>query len=192
MVTSTTSVSRWQRSQFQRLFEEGGVFAYPTESVFGLGCDPLNPDAMARILEIKQRPVEKGMILVAASLEQLMPWIVLPKGAARRRITTVRAHPTTWLVPAAPDTPHWITGDHTQIAVRITTFAPVVALCESVDSPIVSTSANRAGHPALRTGIQVRKALGDQLDTIVPGGTGGGVRPSEIVDLKSGAILRKG
>ncbi len=184
--------SNWKLRQFSRLFEEGGVFAYPTESVYGVGCDPLNGEAVERLLGIKQRSWTKGVILIASSVEQLEPWVVLRSAKDRKRLATPQPRPTTWLVAAADGAPRWITGLHQKVAVRITTFPAVVQLCESVDSPLVSTSANLAGHPAARDALMVRNHLGNQLDRVLSGETGGVAKPSEIRDFDSQQVVRAG
>lgn len=182
----------WKMRQFRRLFVRGGVFAYPTESVYGLGCDPLNREAVERVLEIKRRDPAKGMILIASNLEQLEPWIEPLQGAERRRLATPQARPTTWLVPASEGAAEWIRGSHSRIAVRITTFPPVRQLCNAVGSALVSTSANLAGHRAQKSAILVRKTVGNQLDAIISGETGGVAQPSEIRDFYSGEVVRPG
>ncbi|MBT3308149.1 MAG: tRNA threonylcarbamoyladenosine biosynthesis protein RimN [Gammaproteobacteria bacterium] len=188
----TPQYTHWQLRRFSRLFAAGGVFAYPTESVYGLGCDPANEEAVLRLLRLKQRDPAKGLILIASDGEQLEPWIALRHSQDLKKISQQQSRPTTWLVPASKQAPWWITGEHKRIAVRITHFAPVVQLCETVDGALVSTSANRAGHPAQRSGVMVKKAFGNQLDTILWGGTGGVAQPSEIRDLYSGEVVRSG
>ncbi len=184
--------SGWRLRQFSRLFGQGGVFAYPTESVYGLGCDPLCQKAVERVLEIKQRNPAKGVILVASSLQQLQPWIMLrcPEDGAALQVPQLR--PTTWLVPAADRVPWWIRGEHETIAVRITRFAPVVQLCEMVHSALVSTSANVAGHRPGRNALSVRKSMVNQVDMILAGDTAGVAQPSEIRDFYSGRVIRSG
>ncbi len=189
---TSSCYSPWRLRQFSRLFFSGGVFAYPTESVYGLGCDPWNREAALRLLEIKQRDPSKGVILIASSIEQLAPFLSLPKSSDLRRLGAIRKRPITWIVPVSAQTPWWIRGEHQSVAVRITEFPPVVELCNHVGSPLVSTSANLAGHPSLRSAVSVRRSLGKQLDMVVSGATGGFLSPSEIRDFRSGAVIRAG
>lgn len=192
MVSAYSPYSAWKMRQFVRLFESGGVFAYPTESVYGLGCDPMNYEAVERILALKRRDPAKGMILIASDLQQLEPWIALRRRADKKKLAAPQKRPTTWLVPAAEDAPWWIRGHHSRIAVRLTRFSPVVQLCESVASALVSTSANFAGHPPQKKVMPVVKSMGNQLDAVVYGETGSVAQPSEIRDFYSGEVIRAG
>ena len=189
---TSSCYSPWKLRQFSRLFFSGGVFAYPTESVYGLGCDPWNHEAVFRLLKIKQRDPSKGVILIASSVDQLIPFVSLSGSSDRKRLSAVRKRPTTWIVPVSAETPSWIRGRHQSVAVRITGFPPVVELCNHVGSPLVSTSANLAGHPPQRSAVSVRRAIGNQLDMVVSGATGGFLLPSEIRDFHSGEVIRSG
>ncbi len=170
----------------------GGVIAYPTEGVWGLGCDPCNESAVLRLLAIKQREVDKGLILIASQLEQLRPFLdigALPPD----RLAEVLASwpgPHTWVMPAARATPRWITGAHDSVAVRISAHPQVVELCNAFGGALVSTSANRAGQPA----ASIRDALDPAVITAVDGVTGGETgdlaTPTTIRDALSGRTLR--
>jgi L-threonylcarbamoyladenylate synthase len=174
----------------------GGVIAYPTESVFGLGCLPARLDAVTRILEIKRRDSAKGLILIAARAEQLAGWIKLPEDAALPPI--VPARPTTWLVPPGPLVNQIIRGGHSDIAVRLTSNAVARSICELLNSPLVSTSANLSGYPCTTNADDLRRQFSHLVDYIVPGRCGPGSEPapdlafgaSEIRNLLSGEIVR--
>ena len=184
--------SPWQLRTFSRLFDAGALFGYPTESVYGVGCDPWNGAAVERLLALKQRPMEKGVILIASSVEQLVPFVSLQTRAQWSQLAQPRGCPTTWIVPVSVQTPEWIRGAHDGVAVRLTQFEPAAALCRAANSALVSTSANVAGHPPARSAIALRKALGDQLDLVLGGATGGNQMPSEIRHFESGKVLRAG
>lgn len=170
----------------------GAVIAYPTEGVWGLGCDPFDEAAVHRLLAIKQRPVDKGMILIAGDLAQLdglVDWAQLPAV----RATAVRATwpgAQTWVMPALPKVPGWITGSHDSVAVRVSAHAPVIALCAAFGGPLVSTSANVAGLPAVRARDALDPLLLARLDGVLDGETGGLDRPTPIQDARSGELLR--
>ncbi|WP_367347108.1 Sua5/YciO/YrdC/YwlC family protein [Stenotrophomonas bentonitica] len=170
----------------------GGVIAYPTEAVWGLGCDPASEAAVLKLLDLKQRPVEKGMILVAADLAQLDGWVRVDALAADRRAEVLASWPGahTWILPAGPRAPRWITGEHTGIAVRISAHPLVAALCRAWGGPLVSTSANLAGHPPARTRDELDPALLALLDGLVDGATGGLAQPTPIRDALTGQVLR--
>ena len=172
-----------------RVLRRGGVIAYPTEGVFGLGCLPGEEDAIGRILEMKQRDAAQGLILIAAHRDQLAPWAQLPAGA---ELPSTLKHPVTWLVPAQPSVPYGVRGKHPSVAVRVTAHPVAAALCEAAGSALVSTSANVSGRPPARTAWVLRKQFAQQVDYIVPGECGPAAGPSEIRDLQSGAVLRAG
>jgi L-threonylcarbamoyladenylate synthase len=174
------------------LLHRGGVIAYPTEAVWGLGCDPFDEAAVLRLLALKQRAVEKGLILVAASASQfdgLLDWNALPEDR-RAAVHASWPGPHTWIVPATARVPRWITGAHAGVAVRVSAHPVVVALCAAFAAPLVSTSANPAGAAPPRTLGGFDPALLSALDGIVAGDTGGRDRPSDIHDARSGAALR--
>lgn len=170
----------------------GDVIAYPTEAVWGLGCDPSNEAAVTRLLALKQREVGKGLILIAADIAQLMPWVdidVLPS-PRREEVLASWPGPHTWIVPAAPAAPRWIRGDHDGIAVRVSAHPTVIALCHAWGGALVSTSANPAGAPPPKSIDAFDPALLEAVDGVVPGETGGLERPTGIRDARSGDILR--
>jgi len=166
----------------------GGVIAYPTEGVFGLGCLPDDTDAVERLLWIKQRSPNKGLILIAARPQQLDDWIdpavrgALPQPDPRQ--------PITWIVPPAARVPAIVTGDNPGLAVRITSNPTAAAICDAVDMPIVSTSANIAGRPVARNTFILRRNFGRLVDFVVPGECGPASGPSEIRELETGRVLR--
>lgn len=171
---------------------EGGVIAYPTEGVWGLGCLPDREEAIERILDIKRRAPEKGLILVAATMEQLEPFMGDLPGHARRAMAETWPGPVTWVVPAAPDVPEQLTGGRETIAVRVSDHPVVQALCRAADSALISTSANRSGQPPAINARQARLRFGLEVDEVVPGRVGGLDGPTEIRDALSGNILRHG
>jgi len=169
----------------------GGVVAYPTESVFGLGCDPLEATAVARILAIKRRSVGSGLILLAADVGQLEAYI-RPAPAERERMLASWPGPVTWVVAATPAVPAWVTGGRDTVAVRVTAEPLAAALCRRAGMAIVSTSANRSGRPPARSTLQTRRRFSADVDQILPGAVGGRARPSEIRLASSGKVLRAG
>ena len=170
----------------------GGVVAYPTEAVWGLGCNPFDEAAVLRLLAIKRRPVDKGLILIAASVAQLdglADWDALPRDR-RDDVLATWPGPHTWIVPATPRVPRWITGAHDGVAVRVSAHPVVVALCESFGGALVSTSANPAAAPPPRTVAEIDSSLLAAIDGCVAGDTGDLPRPTPIRDARSGAELR--
>ncbi len=171
---------------------QGGVVAYPTEAVWGLGCDPRDPDAMETILALKGRPVDKGVILIAATAQQLLPYMAGLDDEEYRRLESRRAQPTTWVVPAGRGAPEWITGGRDTLAVRVIRHPIAAALCRAFGGPLVSTSANPAGLPPARTALKVRQYFRGAPLHYLPGHVGQARKPSEIRDLRSDRVLRNG
>ena len=166
----------------------GGIIAYPTEGVFGLGCLPDNHAALQRLLAIKQRDVAKGLILIASNNDQLDGWLSLPDGQALPPPDP--AHPVTWIVPPGPKVGILVRGDNPGVAIRLTSNPVAAAICDAVDSPIVSTSANLSGKPVARNRFVLRRQFMQRVDYIVPGDCGPSSGPSEIRDFLSGKVLR--
>lgn len=184
------SIIPWKLREAARCVHSGGLIAYPTEAVFGLGCDPLNGQAMERLLKLKQRPVEKGVILIASDFNQLRPFIKPLAEPLMNRIFASWPGPNTWLLPAADHLPYWLTGIHATLAVRVTAHPLAAALCRACESPIVSTSANRSGQHPARSALQVRLRLGNRVDCIVNAPLGNSRAPSTIRDGATGRVIR--
>lgn len=184
----------WRLQLARRHIEAGGIVAYATEAVWGLGCDPHRREAVARLLELKRRPMALGLILIGASYEQLAPYIDTPmiRPAALARVRRSWPGPNTWLLPASTAVPPWIRGAHTSVALRVTAHPAAAGLCAATGHAIVSTSANVHGRRPPRTLLELRLGLGGQVDYILPGTTGGADRPTVIRDASSGRIVRPG
>jgi L-threonylcarbamoyladenylate synthase len=169
----------------------GAVLAYPTEGVCGLGCDPHNKSAVERILTIKGRSVDEGLILLASQIEQLNPYLVGLPSQARTELERIWPSPVTFLVPDNGFCPTWIRGSHASVALRVTTHPVVAMMTQALDGPVVSTSANRSGQPALATSKAIEEEVGQEIDGILDGELGGTGGASEIRDLISGRVIRQ-
>ncbi|MDR0234932.1 Sua5/YciO/YrdC/YwlC family protein [Acinetobacter sp.] len=186
----TTSVA-----EAAQILQQGKVLAYPTEAVWGLGCDPFNEQAFLEILRLKQRPIEKGVILLAGQLSQVEHLLSDIEPTIRdqiiqswtQRSRTERA--TTWLLPADHQIPRWITGQHTQVAVRVTNHPLCTALCNAFNGFIVSTSANPAGSTPARSLQEANQYFGSELNYL-NGDLGLSQEPSKIIDACTGQIIR--
>ncbi|GHF90374.1 L-threonylcarbamoyladenylate synthase [Thalassotalea marina] len=174
------------------VFEQGGVIAYPTEAVFGLGCDPDNQAAVEKILKIKNRPVEKGLILLAGDYQQLKPYVDESKLPAdvKQQMLSRWPNGVTQVVPASSKAKPFLTGQFSTIAIRVTTQADVVALCQQTGKPIVSTSANYSGEEPGKSWQTVEQDLGSAVDFIIKGDTLGFTKPSTIIDALTGETFR--
>jgi len=173
-----------------RSLKAGGIIAYPTEAVYGLGCDPLNKQAVLRLLALKQRSWEKGLILIAADFEQLELFLEPLTPMLEKRVFAEWPGPVTWLLPAQANVPYWLCGQSNKLAVRVTAHAKVVELCQQWDGALVSTSANLSGQPAAKTAFEVQNIFAETIDYIVSGAVGERERPSEIRDALTNTVLR--
>ena len=171
---------------------DGGVIAYPTEAVYGLGCDPDCEPAVRRILELKSRPESAGLILIADRLDRFVPYIHPVSIEQKELAMSTWPGPVTWLFPRAGMVPGWLAGEHDTVALRITAHPVCRAICEAFGGAIVSTSANPAGAEPARSAQQVFDYFGSGLCGTVEGSLGEQSQPSEIRDLASGRIIRAG
>ncbi len=176
--------------QAARRVRAGGVIAYPTEAVYGLGCDPLDGPAVHWLLGLKRRPVGKGLILIAADFDQLRPYVRTLDPVRMDEVLASWPGPNTWLLPARVDLPYWLRGDHSTLAVRVTDHPLAAELCRACGSPLVSTSANLSGRSPARSALEVRRQFGDRLDLILDGPLGGLARPTTIRDARDGQLVR--
>ena len=171
---------------------DGGVVLYPTEGVWGLGCSPLDEDAVMRILELKARSVSKGLILIAASIAQLMPYLDIDAISEDRWDAISDSWPgaNTWVIPASELVPAYIRGDFDSVAVRVTSHPAVRDMCNSFGGALVSTSANVAGDPSPLTLADVDKSVRHGVDAVCEGETLGSGVASTIRDALTGDVLR--
>lgn len=183
----------WLRiDQAARTIQNGGVVAYPTEAVYGIGCLPHDEQGLQRIIRIKRRDARKGLIVVAAGIEQLEHLAAIPDSALTDGTLPGWPGPVTWVVAASRYASPLVTGGRSTIAVRVSDHPIVQRLCRRTGSALVSTSANFAGHPPAKSALEVRRAIGNELDFVLAGPLGRQQKPTEIRDLASGRILRRG
>jgi L-threonylcarbamoyladenylate synthase len=182
--------SRVHVARAARVVLAGGVIAYPTEAVFGLGCLPENRAAVERVLAIKRRPWRKGLLLIGSDLVQLERFVVLPNEPRRSEVIASWPGPVTWVLPATPHAPSWISGGRHSVAVRLTDHPLARELCAAVGHALVSTSANVSRRPPLRDLRVLRRELGSEVDYVLAGALGGLAKPTVIKDGRTGKVLR--
>jgi len=170
----------------------GQVIAYPTEAVYGLGCDPRNEAAVHKLLALKSRHVSAGLVLIAADFGQLGSWVADVSQDLLDRAMRSWPGPVTWLFPRAAGVPDFVAGKHDTVAVRITAHVPSRQLCTAFGSALISTSANPTTSPPARSAAEVQEYFGANLAGILAGELGDGKKPSEIRDLASGHVIRAG
>ncbi|WP_407331761.1 Sua5/YciO/YrdC/YwlC family protein [Enterovibrio sp. 27052020O] len=172
----------------------GEVIAYPTEGVFGVGCDPDSAQAVEALLLVKERDKAKGLILIAANLAQLEGYIDLDglSDNVKDDVLATWPGPVTWVMPAGKKITGWVTGQFDTVAVRVSDHPDVQALCMAYGKPITSTSANLSGKEPCRTADEVIAQLGERVPCVLNGKIGGRDKPTEIRDARSGKVLRQG
>lgn len=173
-----------------RIVRAGGVIAYPTEAVFGLGCLPRDRRAVMRVLKIKRRSWRKGLILIGADLSSLERYVVLPPEPRRAEVLAMWPGPHTWVLDARADAPRWITGGRASVAVRMTSHPVAAELCRAVGEALVSTSANVSRRPPHRRLLALRRDLGSSVDYVLAGPLGDAAAPTPIRDGRTGRLLR--
>jgi L-threonylcarbamoyladenylate synthase len=177
-------------AQAARIVQRGGVVAYPTEAVFGLGCLPQDRTAVERVLTIKRRSWRKGLLLIGADLAQIERFALLPPEPQRSEVLASWPGPVTWVLTARPAAPRWLTGGRDSVAVRLTDHATARELCHKVGQAIVSTSANLSGRPPFKRLLPLRRGLGGVVDYVLPGPLGGLASPTTIRDARTGVVVR--
>lgn len=169
----------------------GGIIAYPTESIYGLGCDPRNESALHNLIALKQREHHKGLILIASNYAQITDFIGPHDERLKHRLCEPAPTPTTWVVAAADNLSPLLTGGRPTLAVRITDHPVAAALCNLFAGPITSTSANISGRTAATSAHDVRSQFPCGIDCVVDGAPGQLSRPSQIIDAQTMQVLRQ-
>jgi L-threonylcarbamoyladenylate synthase len=179
-------------SEAVKKLQEGKIIAYPTEAVYGLGCDPFNEKAVRTLLDLKGRPESAGFVLIASNLEQLKPWFADIDAQLQQQAMQRWPGPVTWLFPRAEHVPDYVAGNHKTIALRMTAHPASSALCEAFGCALISSSANLSSAAPARSHAEVVNYFANRIAGTLEGPLGDGKRPSEIRNLASGAILRQG
>lgn len=198
----------WRAHFAAQVLRKGGVIAHPTEAVWGLACDPYSESAVDQVLQLKGRPVEKGLILLSGNAEHFAPLLApLSKDLQMRFLETLGQDITnsaanseqvsatqaiTWIVPDVDkQVPEWIRGTHAGVAIRVSSHPLVQSISQYFGGAIISTSANPSGKKPAMSLNDIRRYFYDDLDYVVSGKLGGAERPSKIIDLESGRVLRE-
>ncbi|MBL7002940.1 MAG: L-threonylcarbamoyladenylate synthase [Gammaproteobacteria bacterium] len=181
----------WKLSQLTHDLEHGGVIAYPTETLWGLGCLPNNNQALLKLARIKQRSLKKGFILISPNIKLCLPYIH-PKyhALAKQKITLNLKQPTTWLIPKAPSTSTLLSGAFDSIAIRISPHPFIHEACIKLGSPLTSSSVNINKRPSLNSDLLIQRQFGHSLSHIIHGYRSGSGQASTIIDCLSNQTIR--
>ena len=166
-----------------------GVIAYPTEGVWGLGCDPFSRSAVERILSLKKRSVDQGLLLVATHIGQFDAFLEGLERKYYEELDRTWPGPTTYLVPDNGFAPRWVVGEHQTLGLRISDHPVIKALC-SLTGPLISTSANISGSPPMKSAEEIKEVFSEGIDYVLLGELGNLGRPTEIKNILTGEILR--
>lgn len=182
-----------QIGEAARVLANGGVVAYPTDTVYGLGADILNPAAIERVFEIKGRPADAPLPVLLSSVEQLAAVVDAPPDAARELAGRFWPGALTLVMRTSVSLPTALLREG-RVAVRVPDDPMCRRLIERLGRPITGTSANKTGCPAATTADEVRSQLGDVVDYILDAGRSGGGLPSTVVEVDEAGlrILREG
>lgn len=183
-------MSHWRYQNAARVISAGGVVCHPTEGVWGFACDPLNPEAVGKVLRLKKRSPAQGLILIAHDLALLKPYLLPLEADIEARVFPSWPGPVTWLLPVAPWVPDWITGGRDTLAVRVTAHPVAAALSAAFGDALVSTSANPTGKSPALNAVRSRAYFADEADAMLTGELQTPGQCSEIRDAHSGKLLR--
>lgn len=174
--------------------QQGLLIAYPTEAVYGLGCDPQQEQAIENLIKLKKRNPDKGLILIASKFEQLQPYLAELDESLVAHAKETWPGPVTWVWPIKSNlsVSPLLTGKHKSIAVRVTNHPIASALCEAFQGAIVSTSANLEGESPAKDAREVIQYFSelDHLAKIVEGDLGDLLQPTPIYDVMTQTEIR--
>lgn len=172
------------------IIQSGGILVYPTEGVYGIGCDYRNQTAVLKLLHLKQRSVKQGLVLIASHIEHILPLIQpTEREHLARALKTWPGH-ATWVFPKSELAPQWITGDHESIAVRVSDHPTVKRLCDTLGQALVSTSANLSGQNTPTSCQALQKLWEQEVNYYLDLPLGGAKQPSTISMAADGQQLR--
>lgn len=170
------------------IIRQGGVIAYPTETVYGLGCDIYNPAAIEEINFVKQRPRNKQFILLAGSFDHIKSLITVDQKQKEQILSTTE--PTSWVIKASPTAPPWLLDSHDSITIRISTSTLVKKLCNALNQAIISTSANISGKAPAHNSLDLHKYFHHKIDKILVSNQKLSSKPSKIIRLCDNHVIR--
>ena len=171
-----------------------GVIAYPTDTFYGLGADPRDPEAVKRIFAIKGREAGQPILLLLRDRSEVAAWASVVTPSAERLMERFWPGPLTLVFPAAPHVLPELTGGGGTIGLRVPGNELTRKLLRNLGTALTGTSANRSGGRDPRTVKEVMREVGDRVDLVLDGGATTGDRPSTVVDVtvEPPRIIRQG
>ncbi len=170
---------------------KGKIVAYPTESVFGIGCDPENEKSINKIIEIKNRSKQKGLIIIADEVKKLSKFIHKDYLDLFIKKSDIESKPTTWIVPSSKHVLNLVKGEDSSVALRITQHPIASRICKYSNKAIISTSANISSKTPAKNSNEILMQFGEEIDIIVDGRVGDSIKPTQIVDLITNKVIRE-
>lgn len=170
------------------IIRQGGIIAYPTDTIYGLGCDPYNADAVAHINAIKQRPQDKQFILLAGHIDQIKPLVLLTSEQEKLIMQTREA--TSWIIDASKKAPLWLLDKNHSLTIRLSNHEVVKKLCKNLGHAIISTSANPSAKMPARNSLELHRYFHHALDKILATNQKLIAKPSKIIRLRDNSIIR--
>lgn len=171
------------------VIRSGGIIAYPTDTIYGLGCDPFNATSVARLNIIKQRALGKQFILLCGDIDQIRPLVFLNK--AQENTITRNNEPISWVVDAKPSAPSWLCSDDHTLTIRISRQSDVQRLCQALGHAIISTSANLSTKKPAQNALQLHKYFHFSVDKILTSNKNLNTKPSKIIRLCDNHVIRE-
>ena len=171
------------------IIRQGGIIAYPTDTVYGLGCDPFNPNAVAQLNNIKQRKSDKQFILLASDIEQIKPLAFITE--QQQSSIMQQQEPTSWIAEAKPSAPVWLCSDEHTVTFRISQHSEAQHLCHTLGHAIISTSANLSKKSPAKNALELHKHFHFSLDKILASNQKLNAKPSKIIRLCDNHIIRQ-
>ncbi len=170
------------------VIRSGGIIAYPTDTIYGLGCDPYDAAAVDELNKLKQRPLNKQFILLAGDIEQINPLVLLNEEQQTRIIQTTES--TSWIIDASPQAPAWLTDKQNTLTIRISKSAFIKKLCTKLGHAIISTSANPSGKKPASNSLELHRYFHNSVHKILAHQQKLNAQPSKIIRLCDNHIIR--
>ncbi|WLE97175.1 MAG: L-threonylcarbamoyladenylate synthase [Candidatus Electrothrix communis] len=163
------------------LLRQGGLIAFPTETYYGLGVDPFNVEALARLFAVKQRQPDKAVLVLVAEQAQVTELAAEVPAVLQKLMSHFWPGPLTLVFPGQASLSTLLTGGTGNIGIRHSPHPLASRLLHAFGGPITATSANRSGAPPATTAAEVQESLGAEIDLILDGGTTPGGAGSTLV-----------